>query len=268
MKPQPYRDVLLIIVLCAIGMLLGKFQNSERKAGRTDFASSTIQAIVRPPSNAFSASADKIGSFFYGIFNASSLTQENRRLRAVEQAAKLYDSQVDFYRKENTRLRAELKLGAAPGQVRIPAVINGFFPYENRVTLNKGTAQGVKAGLPIVSAAGLVGVVQNADKNSSQALLISSRALQVGARIDRTPAVTGILRGDSPGSMILDGIDYSATLQVGDLVMTSGYSEHIPRGIPIGRIIKIENDEDNGSKRCIVFPNVQIGDVHEVFVLR
>lgn len=268
MKPKPYRDVLLIVVLCAIGILLGRFQNGARKAGNTDFFSSTMQVLVRPGSTLFTVAANGTHNFFYGIFHAATLTAENRRLKANEQVAAMYQEQIQYYVRENDRLRKDLNLGEFPGKNKIPALIIGYSSYENRITLNKGTKAGIRAGLPIVTPAGLVGVIQNADANTSQALLISSRALQVGARIDRTPAITGILRGDSPGAMILDGIDYSATLQVNDLVMTSGYSTNIPRGIPIGRIIKIENDEDNGSKRCIVFPNVQIGDVQEVFVLR
>lgn len=268
MNPKPYRDVLLIIALCAVGVLLGRFQNSARNAGKFDLFTSTVHTVLRPGTSVLNGTADGVGSFFYGITHASSMTEENRRLRELEQVAAMYGEQTEYYVREIDRLRKDLKLEGFPGKTKIPVKIVGFSTYENRITLNKGTAAGIKAGLPVITPAGLVGVIQSADEKTSQALLISSRALQIGARIDRRPAVTGLLRGDSPGSMILDGIDYATTLEVGDLVMTSGFSENIPRGIPIGRIIRIEDDEDNGSKRCIVFPNVQIGDVHEVFVLR
>ncbi|MBX3118367.1 MAG: rod shape-determining protein MreC [Fimbriimonadaceae bacterium] len=268
MKPKPYRDVIVVIVLCAVGVLLGRLQNSARNAGGLDFFTSSVQMAVRPGTIVFTSIADSVGSFFYGITHASSLTIENRRLKEIEARAAIYDEQTEYYRREIDRLRKDLSLTTFPGRTKIPTRIIGYSPYENRITLDKGTEAGIKAGLPILTPAGFVGVVQSADAKTSQALLISSRALQIGARIDRTPAVTGLLRGDSPGAMILDGIDYATTLQVGDLVMTSGFSDHIPRGIPIGRIIRIEDDEDNGSKRCIVFPNVQIGDVHEVFVIR
>jgi cell shape-determining protein MreC len=63
-------------------------------------------------------------------------------------------------------------------------------------------------------------------------------------------------------------MDIQSNVQVGDRVVTSGYSEFIPAGIPIGRVVQIHNDLEFGTKRCQVFPNVQIGDVREVAILR
>jgi len=52
------------------------------------------------------------------------------------------------------------------------------------------------------------------------------------------------------------------------LVTTAGFSEKIPRAIPIGRVVQKAHDREFGVVRAQVFPNVQIGEVQEVIVLR
>lgn len=252
----------------AAGIALGRFQTINRNQGVPDLLTSVVQTTVAPTAAGLATAWDSAGAYADGVFSAPHLRAENARLRAQIQALALYDEQVRFYQSEIERLRTLIDLPPLPGRRRIPASVIGYFPLENRITISAGSRQGVRRDLPVVTAGGLVGVVQTVDAHTSQVTLISSARLRVGALVRRDPPPVGIIRGEAPNVMMLEFLDSNATVQVGDLVVTSGYSEFIPANIPIGRIVRVEDDREFGAKRSQVFPNVQVGSIREVMVLR
>lgn len=251
-----------------LGGLLGRWQTGARNQGTTDFPSSVVKAIITPPARLFSGVADICGDFASGLVNARTYAQENRSLKDLARAASLYDERLLTYQKEVDRLRRLIELPPIPGKQRIPASVIQYAPLENRITLNRGKKSGIKPQLPVISGEGLVGVVQTADENTSQVLLISSPQIRLGAMVQRSPAPYGLIRGESANKMILEILDIKSTVEQGDVVVTSGLSETIPGGIPIGLVAQIEADPEFGAVRSQVFPYVQVGDVREVFVLR
>lgn len=225
---------------------------------------SAVHPISRPVRNALLS----MGGFFSGIANSGTLAEENRRLKSLAAAAAMYEDRVGEAHREIQRLRALLDLPPMPGTDRLAAAVVAYFPHENRMTLGVGTRQGVRPGQPVVVPEGLAGKIQTADADSSQVLLVSSPRLVVGAMTLRNPPVAGLLRGESESVLILEFVSAGASLDVGDRVMTSGFSSQTPPGIPIGEIVQVWEDPEFGSRRCQVFPNVNFGSLREVYVLR
>lgn len=257
-----------MVALCIVGFLLGRWQNLRRESGSFDPATRAVQALVDPASKTLDDASDGVSHFWNGIANARSLSAENESLKARISA-------LLQYQESNGELSAQLdqvrKLMALPRygeRWRIPAEAVGYAPYEDRLTISAGRLKGVRVGLPVVTADGLLGVVQVVDESTSQILLLSSRLIRVGAMAVRNPPQPGILQGEAPDRLVLGFIDTQTQIEVGDLVATSGFSETIPRGIPIGKIIQIESNPDFGVRKAKVFPFARIGTVHEVFVLR
>ncbi len=214
------------------------------------------------------STADAVSDFSEGLFAAGQLSRDARRVRQLEAAVRQYADAVEAKVTEIEGLRKMLDLPPIPGKTRVAAKILGHFPLENRLTLGVGKEKGVRSGMPVVTADGLLGVVQTADARTCQALLITSPRTQVGAIVRRQPPPEGIIRGESSRVLLLEFLDMKTTIEVGDLVVTSGHSERIPPDIPIGRVLRVETDLDFGSRRCQVFPNVQVGSAREVYVLR
>src|SRR4029077_948197 len=119
-----------------------------------------------------------------------------------------------------------------------------------------------------VCAQGLIGRVQTVYPKSSQVVLLSSPDLTVGASVVRDPPQPGLLHGESPNNLVLELTNPDAPVQIGDAVVTSGFSDMIPRGIPIGRVIQVYPDIEFGARRASIFPSVSIGSLREVFVLK
>lgn len=227
-----------------------------------------MRAIVSPVSYTSEATSRGLTNIWVGIAQAESMKAEIERLRLQSQAASMYEQRVSYLQSELDELSALAKLPEYAAKTKIPARITGFFPSENRVTLNVGRKKGIKPGMPVLAGAGLIGVVQTSDDHESQALVVSSPQLRIGAVVNRNPAPAGLIRGESASKMILEIVDVTATIQTGDAVMTSGHSTLIPGGIPIGRIAEVALQPEYGSVRCQVFPLVQVGNVRSVVVLR
>jgi len=262
------RDGLLLLLLCVAGFVLGRVQTGAKSKGGVDPISGTVHALVNPPARLVTGAIDGTSDFARGVFGARSLTQRNRELEALVQSANLYTESVDRLEREIGELRQTMGLPPVPGKSRIAADVIGFFPSEYRITLSAGRTKGVRPGLPVVNAQGLVGVVQTVEANTSQVTLIYSPTLKIGAVAQRDPPPAGLIRGESSDKLILEFIDLDAPAQVGDLITTSGFSDKIPGGIPIGKIVQLDDDKAFGTRRAQVFPNVQIGAVREVYVLR
>jgi len=162
---------------------------------------------------------------------------------------------------------------AAPGREKVPAVVVGFFPHEDRVTLNVGNDRGIRPGMPVATYEGLVGRVETVDRSTSQVLLITSpsnesRITAIVRREPPNPPQAGLIIGQGPDSLLLELADPTATVQTGDIVTTSGFSDQIPRGIVIGKIVRVDDDPVFGKRTATVFPRIALGQLREVVVIK
>lgn len=190
------------------------------------------------------------------------------RLRDQQAVAADYSERVQRLEEELSEQHKLLGFGQMPGRTPIPAEITGIFAFDNRLTLDVGSSEGVKPGMPVVSGRGLLAIVQTVDVTRCQALLLSSPVTQIGAIAQRTPPPAGLLRGEGGNTLVVEFMDQASAVQNGDEVVTSGFSSWIPRGIPIGRIIRIEDDPYFGTKRAYVYPYATVGAAREVYVLK
>lgn len=260
--------IVTLIALCVLGVLVGRWQNASRSQARLDPVSRGVQSLVNPVAQSLDAAWNGFGDFFEGLGRAQTLVAENRRLRELARSAAQYTENEKRLTQKVDQLRKLMGYQPEPGRKRIAADIIRYFPHENKITISAGRAQGVTPNLAVVTADGLVGVVQVVEASRSQVLLVSSPIQKVGAVALRDPPQPGILRGETATRLLLDFVDTRTPLQVGDLVVTSGLSDTIPRGIEIGKIIQVEQDPDFGVRRAVVFPNVQMGQIREVMVLK
>ncbi|AIE85647.1 Rod shape-determining protein MreC [Fimbriimonas ginsengisoli Gsoil 348] len=259
----------MLILLIVTGVVLGRLQTASRTAGKVDPISAAIRSAVVPSSGPLNSLANSSGGFFSGIFSAGRLKAENQRLQALANAGALYTEQVQRLQGEIDRIRVLQGMGPIPGKTRVPADVIGYALYENRLTLNVGSRQGVQIGCPVESAEGLVGTVQVVEADRCQVLLLTSASLTLGA-IDqsRNPPPAGLLRGENSSTLTLTFQDPKAPVEIGDHIVTSGFSDRIPRGILIGKVISVATDEQFGSLRAKVDPAVSVGNLREVHVLR
>jgi len=273
LSKSSWQDVWLLVGLAILGIALSRLQTAARTAGRTDVISAGARMLVMPAAKELSSSANGLADWSTALVHARRLEDENRRLRALEIAAQNYEQDADRLQAEIDELR---KLGGweqAAGREKVPADVIGFFPQENRLTVDVGANRGLKPGMPVATYEGLVGRIETVDRTTAQVLLITSPAAEgrISAIVERdapNPPPAGLLHGEGPDSMVLDLADPTATVKTGDIVETSGFSAEIPRGIVIGKVIQVQADPVYGKLTATIFPRVALGEVREVMVIK
>jgi rod shape-determining protein MreC len=263
----------LLLGLIVLGFILGRFQTNARNAGRTDPLSNIARILVTPASNGLTAAANAGSDLTDAFVHGRSLQAENRRLREQAALAANYSGEIERLQQEVDEVRSLSGWQAVAGRQKVPADVIGFFPHESRITLNVGADKGIKRGMPVVTYEGLVGRIETVDRSVSQVLLITAPSTEgrISALVQRqppNPSPAGLIRGDGPNAITLELADPTATVESGDMVVTAGFSAEIPRGIVIGHVVSVQDDPAFGKRTATVYPQVALGRVREVVVLK
>lgn len=170
--------------------------------------------------------------------------------------------------RENNELRAMLKMNQRlglqeQGAVNARVFVRSPTVWYSTVTINKGSADGVREGQPVVNGAGLVGRIRRVSRGSAQVLLITDGESGVSARVNESnPPASGIVQtavGD-PNDLRLEYPGRNDRVRENQTVVTAGststrYPSRFPPDIPIGRVVRV--DEDEGTVRVRPFANVR-----------
>ncbi|MBI1331247.1 MAG: hypothetical protein GC165_00035 [Armatimonadetes bacterium] len=259
----------MILALVAVTIGLSILQKNARNKGAVSLPDQAVRLVCRPVASASTAVVVGIKDFVFGAIYSSRLKAENQRLnRSLENYA-LYGETVSRLEKEVNSLRVEMDLDKTYQRPKVVGSITGYFPQQNRVTLDIGKNKGVAAGMPAVCAQGLIGTVQTVGVNDCQVLLITSSAMQLGAIATKyDPPAAGLIYGENSSTLLMKFLSPDVPVASGDVIYTSGFSPQIPRGIVIGRVLSAESMPELGSSRARILPAVNVGELREVVILK
>ena len=133
--------------------------------------------------------------------------------------------------------------------------------------IDKGRAEGIEVGQPVVSPLGVVGRIFEVGHNTSKVVLVSDPAFAVAAVVGRSRE-NGLLTGTLQGVLRLQYLTDNADVKVGDTVVTSRLSTAFPRGILIGQITDVQASVNAHTVECLVDPAVDLSELEEVIVIR
>ena len=150
-------------------------------------------------------------------------------------------------------------------------VINRNATYwNNELTINKGSNNGIKEGMAVIDSAGLVGRVIKTSFTTSVIKLITSNSNdnKISIKIwSNNESINKVLEQDENNNLIISGIDNSYDIKKGDLITTSGLSDIYPSGIIVGTIDKIEDDKFGISKKAYIKHSGDLDNIRFVAVL-
>ena len=208
-------------------------------------------------------------SFRYDELEAENETLR-QRLAEMEEAAIAGQDAV----RENERLKDLLGLAEARPELNYQSaevVRRSSSNWSSDLTISQGTLGGVEVNDCVIDQYGhLIGVVTQADLNSSVVTTILDPTLEIGGRVARTDE-DAILEGDF--SLMLQGlvrlsyVAEDAKLVTGDQVITSGLGGVYPRGLVVGAIRTLYVEEDGSSRHAQVEPAADIANVRNVYVI-
>lgn len=200
-----------------------------------------LTAPLTVPLHEVTATAQGLASGAGNYWDAAS---QNGRLKAQNKAMREQLVVARAIRDENRQLKATLQLRERTvDTVATGRLVGSSYQSPRRfAVLSAGTRDGVRIGMPVRTADGLIGRVVDSGAFSSRVLLVSDRSNIVPTRLLRTgQAVISQGRGD--GSVELKPIEVGRNpFRRGDVVVTSGTGGLYPPLVPVARVLRLEDD--------------------------
>jgi rod shape-determining protein MreC len=241
----------------------------QTRGGGTGRAGDLVAIAVTPVQSLLVKIHRGLVSLWTTYVDWKSVWNENLVLRADSERLRLQALEVEETRQENSRLRRllalreRLPLSTLAGEV-IGREAGGWV---RAITVNRGHGSGIARQAPVIVPEGLIGRVVQVRSGASVIQLVNDPASTVGAMIQRT-RTAGLVEGEAGGAirfkfMARDG----AQVALGDLVVTSGLGSQFPKGLPIGRVVTVEDKGSALFHFAVIAPVVDFSRVEEVLLV-
>lgn len=140
---------------------------------------------------------------------------------------------------------------------------SSFLQY---IIIDIGTTGGVQRDMPVVTDAGLIGIINEATPRASKVLLLNSDQMAVNVRVQNSRA-DGVLFGQASKDLRLRYIALDANISAGDLVVTSGLGGSLPANIPVGAIASVRSRAYDVFQEAEVLPLANLDKIEIVMII-
>jgi rod shape-determining protein MreC len=209
-------------------------------------------------------------SYFYVMTHYDEIKNENNDLQDQLINYVIDASYIKKLEEENLVLKQELNYFETIDKKLILAeVVSGFYlEGDSLLVINRGSKNGIDIGMPVIFGSGIIiGKVIQVKDWSADILLLSNKKSLITATIEGTDRVNGIVKGDIDYSLEMDYIPSDLNIKEGDIVLSSGLEEKIPKGLVIGQVKEIFFEDGDFFKTAIVYPLVDYQNIDFVSVL-
>ncbi|GAB4580963.1 MAG: hypothetical protein Fur0022_37080 [Anaerolineales bacterium] len=140
-------------------------------------------------------------------------------------------------------------------------------PFLQYVIINRGSDDGLRRGMPVVTAQGLVGRIAAVTAGAARVQLITDAASVVNTTLQSTEA-GAVLQGSLTGALTLTMIPQDVGVEPGELLLTSGLGGNFPPNILIGQVTGIRSRSFELFQTASVQPVVDFARLEIVLVIR
>ena len=264
-KMKEGRLVFVLIPLLLLHLTLISIQ-IENAAGATLFRQWVLgaSAPVYGLSSILSRGVRYAWSNYVWLYGAR---EENQRLHETIQQLVLRDGALGQMKEENARLRLLLGLNETLAVKSVGAHAVGRAPnYLSSVLyIDRGSDDGVRVDLPVLSASGILGRTMVVSHHHSQVQLISNPDASIGVIIGegRYP---GVLKGSGDRVLDVNYISNTEPINEGDMVLSSGLDGIFPKGLAVGKVVKSQKGK-SAFRTIQVEPASDLIRIEEVLIL-
>lgn len=270
MKPFKNKLAVTIVVLSVafLGIIIFSLKSNS------NIISSGVGSVISPLQKIIYNVNDKLKESFDFFINFSKVKQENEELAAKN--AELENKLIEYNRMkdENTTLREMFDYSQANENYNyLGCNIVGYSGgnISNGYIIDKGTNDGVKKDMIVITPEGLVGKVTKSESSYSIVQTILNENIAVASMVESTRETTGILQGDTSNKnknlTVLSNIPIDSEIKEGDVILTSGLGGMYPKEIRIGEVVSVEVDSVGLMKKAVVKPYVDFNKLDSLFVV-
>ncbi len=198
------------------------------------------------------------------------LTAENEKLQNDLKKIIVDYALLRKLEQENIAFKNILNYSDNPEYKTEVAEVIGSIPgiEKNVLLINKGEDQGLQVDMPVISSAGvLIGKIYKTDKFTSQFVLLESTLFKTTAFIQNENNSIGLVEGTRNLGIRMNYIAQDEVINIGDVVVTSGRDNNIPRGLVIGQITALHKNEGDFFQSASITSPEKIQNIFYVSVL-
>lgn len=271
MRSDNSRKPVAIFILAAIlFIILALMTYRDRTAGNEE---TLFHSAADPVVSFVNGITDTVSDFFTRVFSPSAIQSENKELKnkvaAYERELLLYEEMS----RENARLQELLDYVQQNENMRFLTAcvtVRSLNPYVDSLTLNVGTRHGVEEQIPVVSGLGLVGHVTEVGNSWCKVHTLMNDEMRISVMVERTRdegTLGGLIlnNGEAVG-IKLYYLPENADIAVGDRIITSGIGGKYPKGILIGEVVSLPQEENAAYDAC-VYPTVDFSHLENVLLI-
>lgn len=263
--PRSTRDIALVLILIGGGLIVLFSSTQSPKAGPV---SGVVFSAIRPVQQFLSGVWNRVAGFRHHYLDLVRVGEENSALRAEVLEMRREKKALMGKEIENRRLKKLLDLKAGHEFPSLVAQVTGedAAGWHRTLFIDRGSADGVIAGMAVTVAEGVVGRVVKSAKDVAQVLLLTDPGLSVDCRVGRTRA-RGVLSGSLDRGCVLRYISLGSDLKAGDEVVTSGLGGIFPKGLSVGTVESTRKSDQGLFLEARVIPSVDFSQIEEVLVI-
>ncbi len=188
---------------------------------------------------------------------------------------KLIDNEVNqvqmkLVSQENIELKEQLNFIQEKKYTSIGAEVIGknLDPIENTLILNRGVNDNIEVGQPVIVANGiLIGKIVKVEDKLSVVRLINDNQSRIASTIMNQDKSIGLIEGGYGISVHMNFIPQNETIQIGDMIVTSGLEQELPKGLLIGKIEAIEKEAYQPFQKAVIAPSTNLDKITLVSIL-
>jgi len=270
--PSSARRTRLLVVALILGHLVAITRQVDAGGGQTLF-DRLVFSVLSPPQRVVGGAMEGAGGLWSGYVDLRGARSEKQRLERELDAAHRELQELRARARETETLRELLGLRRILPYETVTAevVAREGVPWFRTITVDKGSASGVRLNAAVLSSSGVVGRVVSLGPLAARVQLLLDRDCGVGVMIEST-GVAGIVSGqvglaDSGTSdLVMNYVPGYAEVAVGDVVVTSGLDRIFPKGLMVGRVRTVA--EETGLFRDIrVAPSARFDRLERVLIV-
>jgi rod shape-determining protein MreC len=235
-----YRNVTILTALL-FGQVLGLAMQVKRSSEDRSTRLIRIWAVgaVTPLERAIVGLQSGVGSLWHNYFYLRGVRQENRDLKQQIRQLEIEKARLSEDAEQAHRLQVLLGFKDQFIARTLAAQVIGSSGSEQSrsIYLDKGSLDGVKPDMAVMTADGVVGKVLHVQDHVASVLLIDDQTSGVGAMLEKS-RVQGVLRGTATGEVTLEKVMSDEAVQPGEKILTSGGDRIFPKGLPVGTVSK------------------------------
>lgn len=262
------RAGLMTVLLVVLSLVM--FTVSSHESGSGVFTSmragfQTITTPLRVVGAGVSAPFAGLGNIMRNLTadeaTLTDLEQKNRELEAK-------NVELEESSQSAERLQKLLNLQTTYNLQSVAATVIGSSTdsWTRTITLDKGTNAGIDIGMPVTDEYGAVGQVIQVSATSATVRLLTDENSSVSAMIQSTRS-QGMVEGQADGTLRLNLIRTDQTVNVGDVIVTSGLGGVFPKGLPLGKVTSVNKTPGALYYDIVVEPFSSSDSFEEVLVI-